>query len=345
MDDIAARFPGLAGNPLGQAMFCRLLRDRGRDDDALALGLAATAAAPDDPEVRDLARAALSAGVPAWHVPMLHDAPRNRAYAAAIARLVRPGMLVFEIGSGGGLLSLLAARAGAEVVTCEADPIVAAAAAESFRRNGLADHITLLRKTSTDVVPGDLPRPADLLMSELFDDSLFGDGILEYLDDARRRLLAPGAPVLPGRSALRCALVAMPPHPPSQPLDLVEGFDLSAMNVLLRPSASRPVRRADATRRSAPVSALAMDYDAPAFGATRERIALVSDGGRVDGVAQWLHIDFGDGVTFENDPFAGDSHWASRFHAFGRPIDTTPGERVAVDVRLVRRQLVMKPAG
>lgn len=341
-DDILARYPEAAGKPLAMAMFCRLLRDRGLDDDALAMGLAATTAAPSDMEVRDIVRAALSDGVPRWHVPMLNDGARNHCYAAAIARLVRPGMLVFEIGAGAGLLSLLAAHAGAEVVTCEANPIVAAVAAEVFRRNGMEGRITLLRKRSTDVLPEDLPRPADLLMSELFDDTLFGDDILAVLGDARTRLLKPSAPILPGRSALRCRLIEMEQGAPRRPLGLVEGFDLSPLNLLAPRSANTAVHAGQAAPRSAPVSALSMDYDAPgAFGAVRQRVSFVSSGGRVDGVAQWLHIDFRDGVTFENDPFVGHSHWASRFFAFAEPLETKAGDTIQVDIRVVRTQLLM----
>src|SRR5262245_1106852 len=174
------------------AMLCQALHVKGLTADAYALGLAAVEAAPDDIEIRDLVRGGLSRRVPSWHAPMLHDLPRNRCYADAIARAVRPGMRVLEIGKGAGLLSLLGARAGAEVVTCEVNPTVAVAAVEIAQRNGLADRIRVIAKESTALAVGiDLPEPADLLMSELFDTSLFGDGIIDYLVDARNRLLKP----------------------------------------------------------------------------------------------------------------------------------------------------------
>lgn len=341
-DDISERYPELAGNPKAMAMFCRVLRERGHHDDALAMGMAASTAAPRDMEVRDLVRSGLSAGVPKWHVPMLNDHPRNAAYAAAITRLVKPGMLVFEIGSGAGLLAMLAARAGAEVLTCESQPAVAAVAAEVFRRNGLGDRITLLRKKSTEVVPADLPRPADLLLSELFGNTVFAEDILNIIPDAQKRLLKPGAIILPGKSALRCALIDMPRDPLLKPLATVEGFDLSPLNLLMPPSTSRTIRPNAATRRSPTLSALPMDYEASgSFGARRQRVSFVSDGGRVQGVAQWLRIDFGEGVTFENDPFASRSHWASSFFAFPEPIETQAGEIVQVDIRVAQAKLLM----
>ena len=42
------------------------------------------------------------------------------AYDAALRRAIRPGCRVLEIGTGSGLLAMMAARAGAaQVVTCE----------------------------------------------------------------------------------------------------------------------------------------------------------------------------------------------------------------------------------
>jgi type II protein arginine methyltransferase len=341
--DILQRYPQVAGEPLAMAMMCQTLKTKGLAADAFALGQAAMIAAPGDTDVRDLVRAALSAGVPHWHAPMLRDGPRNACYAQAIARAVTPGMRILEIGTGAGLLSLLAARAGAQVITCEANPVVAAAAREIALRNGLADRITVISKYSTELEIGhDLAEPADLLMSELFDDALFGDGIVDIIADARRRLLRPDAPILPPRAELRCALVALD-HPTDWPLGMVEGFDLSPFNMLSAPPpAALRARPEGAVRRSAPASLLTMDFEAPDFGAMRETATLISEGGPIHGVVQWLRVDFGAGVIFENSPFDdSNSHWGAPIHPLAQPIDTTPGEAIEVTARLVSAQLLI----
>src|SRR5262249_45946357 len=51
--------------------------------------------------------------VPRWHFAMLNDSERNDALAVALERVVRPGSHVLDIGSGSGLLAMVAARAGA----------------------------------------------------------------------------------------------------------------------------------------------------------------------------------------------------------------------------------------
>jgi type II protein arginine methyltransferase len=344
---VLSRYPQVIGNPRAMAILCQSLSGRGLVADAFAMGLAAEEAAPDDIEIRDLVRAGLSDDVPAWHVPMLHDGPRNRCYAKAIARAVQPGMRVLEIGTGAGLLSLLAARAGAEVTTCESNPIVLAAAREIAQRNGLADRIRFINKPSGQLELGtDLDAPADLLMSELFDDTLFGDSIVAHIADAHERLLVPGAIVLPPRAELRCALVEVAMPDSLQPLAMVEGFDLSAFNIL-SPPMPRQIRVFSnrARQRSHALSALPADFEgAVPFGETRGTIKLRSSGGRVNGIGQWMRIDFGNGVIYENDPFDGPwSHWGAPIHVLAAPRETQPGDMIEIEVSLVGRQLVMRP--
>jgi type II protein arginine methyltransferase len=340
-DDIIARFPQVAGHPVAMAMLAEVLLVKGKAAEAYALACAAVDLAPQDMQVRDLVRFAISASVPQWHVPMLNDEARNTCYSQALERAVRPGMQVLEIGSGAGLLALIAARAGARVFTCEINPVVAAAAARVAARNGLADRITIIPKSSRDLQIGlDLPGPSDLLVSELFDDTLFGENILASLEDARR-LLKPGAAVVPRFSELRCALVEHPLAALQRPVACVAGFDLSAIN-LLAPARKLRVSRKSATLRSDPVSVLAMDYESKPFGPVKERVRLISRGGRVDGFAQWMRIDFGGGILFENSPFEqSDSHWASPLYPFVEPIDTAEGEAVEMQAQLSRERLTL----
>jgi type II protein arginine methyltransferase len=340
-DDIIARYKQVAGKPLAMAMLAEALLVKGKADEAYALACAAVELAPGDMQVRDLVRFAIAGSVPQWHGHMLNDEPRNLCYAQALERAVRPGMQVLEIGSGAGLLALIAARAGARVFTCEVNPIVAAAATRIAARNGLADRITVIPKSSRDLRIGeDLPGPSDLLMSELFDDTLFGENIVASVEDARR-LLKPGAPVVPRFSQLRCALVEHPLGPLQRPVGSVAGFDLSAIN-LLAPARKLRVARKSAILRSDPVGALAMDYEASPFGPLRETVGLHSRGGRVDGFAQWICIDFGGGIRFENDPFDDSpSHWAAPLYPFVDPIDTAAGEMVEMEAQLFRERLTL----
>ncbi len=120
--------------------------------------------------------------VPVWHFAMMNDAPRNQAYATAIEALV-PGRRVLEIGTGAGLLAMIAARANAaSVMTCEQVPLVADAARDVIERNGLSNEIRVIAKTSLMIdAERDLDGKADLLVTEIFSSDLLAERVLPAL--------------------------------------------------------------------------------------------------------------------------------------------------------------------
>ena len=337
--------PAIAQDPLALAMWARGLYFKDRVDEAVEAGLAAVESAPGDREVRDLVGSAFSANVAPYHVQMLNDGRRNRAYVQGIESAVRPGMRVLEIGTGAGLLALIAARAGAQVHTCERNPATAATARIVAERNGFGDRIHVIAKLSTDVIVGeDIPERADLLLSEVFGQRLFNEGVIDSIADARSRLVKPGAPVVPPRAEIRCALVDTITKADRADIGMVEGFDLSAANLLAPPSVNwLECKAATAQRRSPPQSALARDFGSePPFGDDSDTIELVSEGGQVNGVAQWLRIDFGDGIVHENDPFRhAQSSWGRPIALLPRPIATKPGDVVRVRLRRIGRELMI----
>ena len=156
----------VAENPVSLTHLACLLVAMGQSERARELCAKAVAMAPDDEEVRTIAAEVFSRDVAVWFFPMVRDRVRNKAYAMAMRRAIRPGCRVLEIGTGTGLLAMMAARAGAaEVVTCESNLAVAAAASEIIARNGFADRVRVISKSSVDLEVGiDLIDRADVLV-------------------------------------------------------------------------------------------------------------------------------------------------------------------------------------
>lgn len=149
--------------------------------------------------------------LPSWYVPMLGDSERNDAYRSAIATALaeKPSHTVLDIGAGCGLLSMMAAASGAKrVIGCETHPAICDAGREIVALNGFAQQIELINKDCRALkVAEDLEQRADLVLFELFDCSLIGEGILHFLAYAREHLLDANATYLPLGARLRAQII------------------------------------------------------------------------------------------------------------------------------------------
>jgi len=117
------------------------LADSGRRHEALAEFHRVVELRPDNIHARHQMRRLTSTIVPFWHIPMLNDARRNDAFERAICAAVEregPDARILDIGSGSGLLSMMAARAGAtNIVSCEEVPVIAEPRSASSRSTAM----------------------------------------------------------------------------------------------------------------------------------------------------------------------------------------------------------------
>jgi precorrin-6B methylase 2 len=144
---------------------------------------------------------------PVEHARMLHDDRRTNDYIAALRRAVQPADIVLDIGTGTGVLAIAAARAGARHVYAVEASDIADVAERVFAANGVQDRVTLIRGWSRDIK---LSEPADLLVAEVIGNEPLEEEILETTLDARRRLLKPGARLIPHTLELVVRPVLLP---------------------------------------------------------------------------------------------------------------------------------------
>lgn len=136
------------------------------------------------------------------HFDYLADSVRLDAYRRAVAALVRPGMTVVDLGCGSGVLGLLCLQAGAGRVYGIDSTSMIEAARIVHSEAGFAGQVTFIRGMSTMAT---LPEMADVVICDQVGYFGFDAGIVEYLEDARRRFLKPGGAVVPRMLRLELA--------------------------------------------------------------------------------------------------------------------------------------------
>ncbi|CAB3220456.1 unnamed protein product [Arctia plantaginis] len=148
---------------------------------------------------------------------MLHDTERNKKYyralQLAIEKMHSEGKKanVLDIGTGTGLLSIMAARCGADsIVACEAFKPMAECCIKILECNGVADKITVIPKRSTELTvgeDGDLKEKANILVTEVFDTELIGEGALSTFSHAHEYLLEKDCIVVPDSAVIYAQVV------------------------------------------------------------------------------------------------------------------------------------------
>uniref|UniRef100_A0AAZ3PP17 Protein arginine N-methyltransferase n=1 Tax=Oncorhynchus tshawytscha TaxID=74940 RepID=A0AAZ3PP17_ONCTS len=151
------------------------------------------------------------------YADMLHDHDRNEKYyqgiRAAVSRVKARGekVIVLDIGTGTGLLSMMAVTAGADY--CYAVEVFKPMADAAFRivkKNGFSDKIKIINKHSTEVtvgLDGDMQTRANVLVTELFDTELIGEGALPSYEHAHLNLVQAGCEAVPHRATVYAQLV------------------------------------------------------------------------------------------------------------------------------------------
>ncbi len=276
--------------------------------------------------------------VPRWHFGMLNDQPRNAAYEAAIGAAVTDGDVVLEIGTGAGLLAMMAVRAGAEhVYTCESVGTIAQKARDIVEANGLASKITVIPKWSTDLLVGqDLPGQADVLICEIADNLLIGEGMLAAVSHARANLLAPNARLVPTSGSVHVAPIEAPNLHALDRVGDVAGFDLSLFNEFSRSGnlSVESVRDGDFELLGEATTVFEFDFSGGAFERETKHIETTCRrGGVLHGFMVWFEMLLMDGVSIGNYPGRSGDHWGHAFFFVDAPRPVAAGETISAIVR------------
>ena len=264
---------------------------------------------------------------------MMGDRVRMEAYAAAIARAVRPGDVVLDIGAGTGVFSLLACRAGARRVYAVEPADAIHTARELARENGFGDRIELIQDVSTAI---QLPERADVVVSDLRGALPLFQHHVRSIADARSRLMAPGGVLIPRVDTLRAAPVeAEDAHgrivAPWE--DGAHGLRMTAVRRMAVNTWTKARLATDALLAE-PGTWAVLDYrtvtDPDARGTLEWRVARA---GTAHGLAVWFDAELADGIGYSTGPGAPETVYGTAFFPFPEPVAVSAGDRMVLELQ------------
>jgi protein arginine N-methyltransferase 1 len=264
---------------------------------------------------------------------MVSDRGRMEPYARALKAVVRPGCTVLDIGTGTGVLALIACRLGAaRVYAVEPDPAIEIAR-ENAAANGFADRVHFFKELSTRVT---LPERVDVVISDLRGILPFFGHHIPAVVDARERLLKPGGAMIPLRDTVHAALVEAPEVYArySGPWDAeVYGLDLSPARRVTTNSWGKELMGGEQLL-SAPAPWAELDYRtvrAPSHAGTlRWRVERDGTG---HGVVAWFDAELAPGIGFSNAPGAPRLIYGGAFFPWADAVPLRAGQEVTVELR------------
>lgn len=263
---------------------------------------------------------------------MIGDAGRFDAYAAALARAVRPGDVVLEIGCGPGVFALLACRAGAaRVYAIETDDVIHLAE-QLASANGLADRIKFIQ---TDSRRTELPERANVIVSDIRGTLPLFDHAISSMEDARKRFLAPGGVMIPQFDTLKAAIAQADDYYSTltSPWNLSpQGFDLSSV-LSLTLNENHGVRFKPEQLLTEPQSWCVLDYTSgvqrPAAAKLNFRVAR---SGIAHGVCLWFETRLFEDIGYSSGPDGTSTIYGQAFLPWLQAVDVTAGQEIDLDL-------------
>lgn len=264
-----------------------------------------------------------------FHRMLLADEARTLAFQKAIAKSVKPGDVVVDLGSGSGILSFFACQAGARRVYAIEKQHSADLIALLARQNGFGDRVTVVHEYSMHV---ELPERADVLITEVL--GMFGinEQILGLTVDARRRLLREGAAIIPRH----IALFAVPVEAPDAYDRYVRFWTETRYGIDFTPVrtfASNDVYATDLAETAhlaAPLSIIESDLSTIETADAGGSVTFTtSRDGVLHGFGGWFRATLAEGVELSNAA-VGATHWQQSFLPLETPVSVARGDEITL---------------
>lgn len=272
------------------------------------------------------------------HITMLSDGERMNAYFTALEKAIIPGeSVVVDIGTGTGVLAMMAAKLGAKKVHAIEMGKIANIAEKLISDNGLDSVITVCRGFSNDI---ELPEKADIVVSETMGFTGFEESIVEIFADAAKRLAKPNAVLIPksvslylsptGDQTIRDTFLQFWDNP-IQSIDFSWLKKIAANNMYSRQLFTDKDLVSDA--QEAFTFLLGKHQNTK----TSSKISFaIKKGELLSGIAGWFSVDMGFGCILDTNPRQENEHghWQQFFIPFEENIQASGGNTLSFELQM-----------
>ncbi len=264
-----------------------------------------------------------------YHRTLIADRVRNEAFEAALRTVIKKGVTtVADIGTGTGLLALMAVKLGAREVYLYEAAEVAGVAAKVLKANG-ARNCHLIPCHSTEMVD---PPKVDVVVSETLGNYALEEHIIETLADAKKRFLKPAGVLIPRRLEQFVAPVISGRVQAEFDAWDTTGFDLSVAKAMSLNNIYVRTFVAKELLETKPWDTIDLGTDgrsARKGEATWKPKAATT----VYGFATWWSAELVPGIVLSTAPEAPRTHWEQLYFPLLQPIAAKAGDTIAVSLR------------
>ena len=250
-------------------------------------------------------------------VSLLSHRSRLSKFQRALQKVVQPESRVVDIGTGTGILALIAARAGAKSITAiDVNGKSLNYARKAAQINGLSERVSFVESHFEDYVPEE---QADIVICEMLSSMLLIEQQVPACAHAARRILKPGGIILP----VSASVYAVPVECQS----LWERFNLFDLEF---PKAPQTLGKGDAKELSDAALVTKFDFSIPDIPAEVNEMLefVIVEEGRLHGL-----VGFFKAHLYEDITLGMDDGWRELFLPLDEPIEVSKGTRVSVQLR------------
>lgn len=275
------------------------------------------------------------------HHVMLRDSIRMACYQRAIEQTINAESVVLDLGAGSGILSFFAARAGAQkVYAIEKRPDMVALATELAKANGFSERVTFIENSSHRVKAESLAPQPTVLVSEILGNAILEENVLEFTIDARDRLLAPGATLIPGKLDIMVAAFdagqGVDKTQEVAELEAIYGFNLEILKTVLAQKSHLKLERFNPllyTMMSEPTCAISLDLMTIQSSTFRQTFEITAtQEGYINGFVAYFRAHLTEENVLTNSPWAPPTHWTQMVFQFPERRMVQAGETLTMEM-------------